>query len=369
MTGTSGFTLRGGLASRGGVAYFTAVGFPTSNYRLYRTDGTAAGTRSLRDAAGITDRQFLATGSAVYFLELGISAANLLRIEGPADTVTQVSSLPPLAAFLGATSTHLFLRSRSTSASVDTLRAVDLATGAIRQIGTGLSGGSGASGEACFLRDLTNDRLLLLLGDTTRSVLSPIRRPNGFSSLPQTTVAALGARAVFTRYEESTGFELWSYDGGLDQAFRLSDLYPGPSDPNIQRVTAVGDRVLFTGETPAFGRELYVTDGARPARLLTDIAPGAAGSLLNETFARGGFIGNLVLFGAEAGVSGEEAWAVSVCLADFDSSGRIDPDDLATYIECYFASPPCPQADLNGDHAVDPDDLSDFITAFFSQAC
>ncbi|MGD9688612.1 MAG: hypothetical protein AB7K52_03385 [Phycisphaerales bacterium] len=53
----------------------------------------------------------------------------------------------------------------------------------------------------------------------------------------------------------------------------------------------------------------------------------------------------------------------SDCPGDFNGDGNLDPDDLGDFINCYFASPPCPQADFNGDGSVDPDDLGDVIDA------
>ncbi|MGD9690200.1 MAG: hypothetical protein AB7K52_11155 [Phycisphaerales bacterium] len=57
------------------------------------------------------------------------------------------------------------------------------------------------------------------------------------------------------------------------------------------------------------------------------------------------------------------------CPQDFNGDGTVDPDDLGDYINCYFATPPCPEADFNADGAVDPDDLGDFINAYFGPAC
>ncbi len=56
----------------------------------------------------------------------------------------------------------------------------------------------------------------------------------------------------------------------------------------------------------------------------------------------------------------------NLCPADFNHDGVLDPDDLADFIACYFASPPCAQADVNGDSIVDPDDLADYIAAYFA---
>ncbi len=58
--------------------------------------------------------------------------------------------------------------------------------------------------------------------------------------------------------------------------------------------------------------------------------------------------------------------AILPCPADFNRDLRSDPDDLADYIACYFASPPCEAADVDRSGSADPDDLADYIAAYFS---
>ncbi len=56
----------------------------------------------------------------------------------------------------------------------------------------------------------------------------------------------------------------------------------------------------------------------------------------------------------------------TTCPADFNQDGELNPDDLADYIGCYFAQPPCARVDFNGDLETNPDDLADFIGAYFA---
>lgn len=56
---------------------------------------------------------------------------------------------------------------------------------------------------------------------------------------------------------------------------------------------------------------------------------------------------------------------VNPCPADIDRSCVVDADDLADFINCYFAAPSCDQSDFNADGDTNPDDLGDFINAFF----
>lgn len=54
------------------------------------------------------------------------------------------------------------------------------------------------------------------------------------------------------------------------------------------------------------------------------------------------------------------------CPADFSGDGSVDGDDLAEYINCYFAAPECAGAEVNADGQVNADDLADFINVFFA---
>ncbi len=56
----------------------------------------------------------------------------------------------------------------------------------------------------------------------------------------------------------------------------------------------------------------------------------------------------------------------TVCVADFNLDGFVDPDDLSSYIGDFFSTPAAGGTDINGDGFVDPDDLSDFIALFFA---
>ena len=54
----------------------------------------------------------------------------------------------------------------------------------------------------------------------------------------------------------------------------------------------------------------------------------------------------------------------SACPADVDGNGTLDPDDLATFIACFF-DPGCPLADFDASGQIDGDDLADYIAAYF----
>lgn len=57
------------------------------------------------------------------------------------------------------------------------------------------------------------------------------------------------------------------------------------------------------------------------------------------------------------------------CAADFNGDGELNSDDLADFINCFFAVPACNGADFNGDGDANGDDLADYINAFFAGGC
>ncbi len=65
---------------------------------------------------------------------------------------------------------------------------------------------------------------------------------------------------------------------------------------------------------------------------------------------------------------GRGAWAIPLyCIADFNSDGAVNADDLSDFITAYFdaGGPGSDAADFNGDGVINADDLGDYITAYF----
>lgn len=58
----------------------------------------------------------------------------------------------------------------------------------------------------------------------------------------------------------------------------------------------------------------------------------------------------------------------TICDADFNGDGDINPDDLGDFLNCYFSVPACERGDYNGDGDINPDDLGDYINSYFACA-
>jgi methionine-rich copper-binding protein CopC len=158
-----------------------------------------------------------------------------------------------------------------------------------------------------------------------------------------------------------------------------------PSSVSIYFSEPVGvntSHVTLTGPAGVVARSFAYDAGLRRVRLtpLAPLLPGlytvmVSASVVSTAGGRGldGEVVGNVLPSGDGGVGGAAVITFTVaspvvppCLADFDGSGTVDPDDLSDYIACYFAAPPCVGADFSGDGNVDPDDLSDFIAIYFT---
>lgn len=74
---------------------------------------------------------------------------------------------------------------------------------------------------------------------------------------------------------------------------------------------------------------------------------------------------SLVLTNAK-GMTTTSAGVLSVCAAEFNCDTVLNADDLGDFINCLFASPPCPDADFNIDGEINADDLGDYLNVFFA---
>lgn len=119
----------------------------------------------------------------------------------------------------------------------------------------------------------------------------------------------LGDKLVFTGSTPATGSEVYITDGTNAGTTLVKDILPGTrgSLPGAEGAV-LGDYIYFTAETVAEGRELWRTNGTEAGTtLVKDIVPGNTGSnLINEyqLFPAGAYL----LFRAQNGAAGIELW-------------------------------------------------------------
>ena len=210
--------------------------------------------------------------------------------------------------FAGRTSTE-GMELRSTDVTSQTIQlAWDVNQGA---------GGSGvsrlhASAELLFVADDgtgTEGAELWTFDGTTASMIDVRNGPAG-AGIAEFTQTSL-FDTVFVASNGSGGRELLSYStsGGL---VPFSDAGAGALDPRSLTVVPGGNALIFTGDTPATGRELWRVDlSGGTAMLLKDIWPGIQSSSANEVESRFFNFDLRVYFAANNGVNGAELWATN----------------------------------------------------------
>ncbi|MDX2000462.1 MAG: hypothetical protein SF066_22305 [Thermoanaerobaculia bacterium] len=232
----------------GSHAYFLHVGTfeDPFNTRIWRTDGTTAGTTPLAEVPGFSlfgvGSSLVVLGDRTLWISDLVNPARTLAIERPTQPTVAMNRLY----FLG------------------------------------------------------NDRSLWVFDGQSLTRLA--RNVLLFSSL-----VPYRDGIAFVAFDESAGAEPWFSNGTVAGTRRLVDLWPGPSSSTPGDLKVLGDRLFFRATDPGHGSEVWVTDGtvAGTSRL-TDLAPGDRSARPHD-FVRQG---DELVFVADDGVSGSELWAV-----------------------------------------------------------
>ncbi len=202
-----------------------AAGEETAGRELWRSDGTPAGTRLVRDllpgAAGSSPRELVALGGKVYFLAETGTGEGLWRTDGTAAGTVLIRRL----ALQGVPSRGHDL----TVAGNLLFFVVDNET----------------TGPELFVSDGTfrGTRLLEL-------------RPGPKGSYPQ-ALTAIGGRLLFAADDGEAGLEPWISNGTPGGTRRLGDLAPGPDASSPSSFTATDKLLFFGADDGTHGRELW----------------------------------------------------------------------------------------------------------------
>ena len=123
--------------------------------------------------------------------------------------------------------------------------------------------------------------------------------PNALSRVPQ-SLTRFGDRLLFTAEDPAHGRELWAERRHGPGTAIVVDARSGPADGvgDTPRITPGGTRVFFVANDGVHGSEPWVVEGAS-ARMVADVRPGPAGSAPRAMVALGG-----VLVSGEPGFGG-----------------------------------------------------------------
>jgi ELWxxDGT repeat protein len=244
-----------------GTIYFGADG-GAEGRALWRTDGTAAGTRLVKDIDPTDDRSsigpfFNLGGQLLFFAEDGTNGKELWTSDGTAAgtrLVTEIAPGPQGGLDIDGFPTDPF---------------------ALYDGQLFFAADDGSSGTELWKTDGT-------AGGTQR--VKDINQGSGFDggSVPDLLTVADGT-LYFTAYNGLFGTELWKTDGTTDGTERVTDLADGSASASIRELTEAGGQLFFVADDASGQGELWTSDGTSGGtQIVRDIAEGGAPDQLTE---------------------------------------------------------------------------------------
>ncbi|HEY0097150.1 MAG TPA: ELWxxDGT repeat protein, partial [Archangium sp.] len=299
--------------------------------RLWRTDGTAAGTLPLvnivpEDAPEFTAESGLSAltplNGALYFAAMPSLAegfqlwktdgttAGTARVTSSVRLTTAASSPIELVSHGG----FLFFAGQDSARGIELWKSDGTAAGTtlVKDIAAGSGPSSRPSrftpmGDILYFiaRDASGGRELWRTDGTEVNTLrvADIRDYLGMGAVMN--IASVVDRTLyFVANEENTGIELWKTDGTEAGTSLVKDIAPGILDAGPSAF-AVLDGLLYFTANDGFGTELWRTDGTGSGTVLVKELGTASGGSHPAALT---VLGKSLYFTADDGVTGRELW-------------------------------------------------------------
>jgi ELWxxDGT repeat protein len=299
------------FTSVAGVTYFAASD-AANGWEVWRTDGTAAGTRILKDmrpgSGGSNPRELTDFEGRLFFVADG----SLWRSNGTTSGTVRLHPELTNARFLAVHDGRLYFAADDGIHGQELWRTDGTETGAV--LVKDVAGGPADSGPeemtvfgtfVYFAATGPGGRELWRTDGSDAGTLQVWDVAQGTAGSSPLSLRVVGARLFFAADDGVHGREPWVLDAASGVTALVRDIAPGPSTSTFGGFVQYGNDVYFNAFDPAHGYEPWRSDGtAGGTFLVRDLIPGIEG-----TFPRDFEVvqGNLY-FAADAASGGGWLW-------------------------------------------------------------
>ena len=302
---------------------------------LWHTDGSAVGTKVIRDSENYTDAPYVVRGNTAYFaafFELAAWDATTRR----ARTVRGFGSIGSEIVAMGR---YLYFAACDRKLGTELWRSDGTRTGTrlVKDIHPGADRGCeddpstnstprhlAVVGHRLYFAaaDGVHGRELWRSDGTAAGTVMVKNIRHGGSGRPD-ELTAVGRRLYFTADDGVHGRELWRSDGTAAGTVMVRNVN-GRRSAEPQQLTTLGGRLLYTASGGARGREPWISDGTRlGTHRLRDVRAGRVGSEPQHVIA----IGRHGFFTANDGGHGRELWTTDGTSRGTRMVEDVRPDD------------------------------------------
>lgn len=287
----------GRMVAIGDTVYFAGNNGP--GFTLWKSDGTAGGTRRVSDVGFVDVTPLLVLNGKLLFSGVTADGNELWISDGTPEGTTMLKDIAPGMA-----------------------SGLPLSPAAVDLGGTALfvadeDGIGGGSAPKLWKTEGTAE---------TTEVVDDVTPTNG-------TLTAIGDVGYFAGNDGESGRELWRSDGTSANTRRVADIHPAESAlPFDVVLTAIDGRLFFAADDGEDGLELWTSDGTGPGtKPVADLVPGAEGSAPDSITQVDGD----VFFVAHTDAFGRELWSFPLDAppAAADDGATVAEDATATAID------------------------------------
>jgi trimeric autotransporter adhesin len=307
----SGLAFTPTFAVLNGELIFSASNNASSNYELWKTDGTELGTtlvKEIHSTASSNPANFKVMGNEVFFTATnGVNGIELWKTDGTDTGTVMISDIDPnQAAYSGPgnlTVMNNLLYFTATTA---------------------------ANGNELYVTNGIPDGTV---GADTHRVTDLAA---GTASSSPGNLTPLGEKLIFTATTTATGVEVFAYDSVGGTSYLLKDIKPGGTSSSPSLFTVLGNKVIFKASdyvntSSLYGSELWSTDGTvAGTKIVKDICAGFQDSYATNLTVFDDGVQTARLFfqasnGAITGKNGQELWSITPSgVADDPLTANVD---------------------------------------------